>query len=117
MTPAVGSAGSLAERSRVSQGWLVQKQQLQHVVTQTDLSERSACARFTSAFSHYSIKYVVSRRLYRMLDVCWLCVILAGSAVYLLTQFIRFIFADADLTLLWAARFGNSPGNMNQTRL
>ncbi|XP_016366530.1 dehydrogenase/reductase SDR family member 7 [Sinocyclocheilus rhinocerous] len=44
-----------------------------------------------------------------MLDICWLCVILAGSAVYLLTQFIRFIFADADLTLLWAARFGNSP--------
>uniref|UniRef100_A0A671PXA2 Dehydrogenase/reductase (SDR family) member 7 n=1 Tax=Sinocyclocheilus anshuiensis TaxID=1608454 RepID=A0A671PXA2_9TELE len=43
------------------------------------------------------------------MDICWLCVILAGIAVYLLTQFIRFIFADADLTLLWAARFGNKP--------
>ncbi|KAI2657910.1 dehydrogenase reductase SDR family member 7 [Labeo rohita] len=44
-----------------------------------------------------------------MMDICWLCVGLAVIAVYLLTQFIRFIFADADLTLLWAARFGNKP--------
>lgn len=44
------------------------------------------------------------------MDICWLCVGLAGTAVYLLVQFIRFIFADADLTLLWAARFGKTPG-------
>lgn len=43
------------------------------------------------------------------MDICWLCVGLAGTAVYLLVQFIRFIFADADLTLLWAARFGKTP--------
>ncbi|XP_052007069.1 dehydrogenase/reductase SDR family member 7-like [Xyrauchen texanus] len=44
------------------------------------------------------------------MDLCWWsCLILTGIGVYLLTQLIRFIFADADLTLLWAAKVGNTP--------
>ncbi|XP_030628937.1 dehydrogenase/reductase SDR family member 7 isoform X2 [Chanos chanos] len=35
--------------------------------------------------------------------------ILVGSAVYLIVQLLRFIFADADFTLLWAAKLGNKP--------
>ncbi|TRY55263.1 hypothetical protein DNTS_015743 [Danionella cerebrum] len=43
------------------------------------------------------------------METCWLCVVLSAIAVYVITQFIRFLFADGDFTLLWAARFGTSP--------
>ncbi|CAB1335270.1 unnamed protein product, partial [Coregonus sp. 'balchen'] len=35
--------------------------------------------------------------------------LLTGIALYLLVQFVRFIFADADLTLLWATLLGSKP--------
>ncbi|XP_035387520.1 dehydrogenase/reductase SDR family member 7 [Electrophorus electricus] len=44
------------------------------------------------------------------MDICLTCIIFLGCGVYLLVQMIRFIFADADFTLLWAARFGSKPG-------
>ncbi|XP_056616828.1 dehydrogenase/reductase SDR family member 7 [Triplophysa dalaica] len=43
------------------------------------------------------------------MDVCWSCVIVLGIAVYVFTQLLRFIFGDADLTLLWAEKFGSTP--------
>uniref|UniRef100_A0A4W4EBU3 Dehydrogenase/reductase (SDR family) member 7 n=1 Tax=Electrophorus electricus TaxID=8005 RepID=A0A4W4EBU3_ELEEL len=46
------------------------------------------------------------------MDICLTCIIFLGCGVYLLVQMIRFIFADADFTLLWAARFGSKPGNI-----
>lgn len=33
-------------------------------------------------------------------------------ALYAILQVFRFIFADADFTLLWAASFGKKPGNL-----
>lgn len=44
------------------------------------------------------------------MDVCWSCVIVLGIAVYVFTQLLRFIFGDADLTLLWVEKFGSTPG-------
>ncbi|KAA0718075.1 Dehydrogenase/reductase SDR family member 7 [Triplophysa tibetana] len=43
------------------------------------------------------------------MDVCWSCVIVLGIAVYVFTQLLRFVFGDADLTLLWAEKFGSTP--------
>lgn len=43
------------------------------------------------------------------MDVCWSCLIVLGIAVYFLTQLLRFIFGDADLTLLWAEKIGSTP--------
>lgn len=43
------------------------------------------------------------------MDVCWSCLFIGGIAVYFLTQLLRFIFADADLTLLWADKVGSTP--------
>ncbi|XP_051946094.1 dehydrogenase/reductase SDR family member 7-like [Xyrauchen texanus] len=51
------------------------------------------------------------------MDLCWSCVILAAIGVYLLTQLIRFIFADADLTLLWAAKVGSTPESKLQGKV
>ncbi|KAK1791299.1 hypothetical protein P4O66_013317, partial [Electrophorus voltai] len=45
----------------------------------------------------------------KLMDICLTCIIFLGCGVYLLVQMIRFIFADADFTLLWAARFGSKP--------
>ena len=41
------------------------------------------------------------------------CILLMVAAVYVVLQVFRFIFADADFTLLWAASFGKKPGSVN----
>lgn len=43
------------------------------------------------------------------MELCFCSMFLLGGAVYLMLQLIRFICADADLTLLWAAALGTKP--------
>ncbi|XP_023681315.2 dehydrogenase/reductase SDR family member 7 [Paramormyrops kingsleyae] len=43
------------------------------------------------------------------MDCCVATLLCLGTALYLLVQVIRFIFADADLTLLWLVAFGKRP--------
>ncbi|KAL4656329.1 dehydrogenase/reductase SDR family member 7-like [Arapaima gigas] len=59
----------------------------------------------TSGLFHRPIE-VAPRRLTMDLVTSMLCV---SPALYLLVQLLRFVCADADLTLLWAAVFGRKP--------
>ncbi|XP_062851760.1 dehydrogenase/reductase SDR family member 7 [Trichomycterus rosablanca] len=43
------------------------------------------------------------------MEVCVGCIVLVCIAVYLIVQLLRFITADADLTLLWAHALGTKP--------
>ncbi|KAJ8288975.1 hypothetical protein COCON_G00016340 [Conger conger] len=43
------------------------------------------------------------------MDLCVTSVLYLGALIYIVVQLIRFVFADADFTLLWAVAFGNKP--------
>lgn len=48
-----------------------------------------------------------------LMDTSIGCILLMVAAVYVVLQVFRFIFADADFTMLWAASFGKKPGSVN----
>lgn len=69
-----------------------------------------------TGFSYQFLYLIILNRLFYIsgiMDiVLWLVALLL---LYIIVQIIRFIYADADLTLLWYCKFGRSKGEQLHT--